>query len=246
MNKEKILKFNVSTINQENLLDKIFSDYTNNIKNFIVNINPEIIINNYKNENFIKILNQQKYQIPDGIGIVWASKKLKGNIKTRITGIDLMQKICENSTNYKSKIYLYGSNINIAEKAKIELEKKYPGILIVGTCNGFIDEQTAIEVINKSQADILFVGLGSPKQENFIINNMNNLDNIKLFMPVGGSFDVISKTIKRAPNWIIKLNLEWLYRLFKQPVRLFRQIKLFKFVYLIYREKFRRKLNGKD
>lgn len=246
MNKEKILKFNISTINQENLLDKIFSDYTNNIKNFIVNINPEIIINNYKNENFIKIFNQQKYQIPDGIGIVWASKKLKGNIKNRITGIDLMQKICENSTNYKAKIFLYGSNINIAEKAKIELEKKYPGILIVGTCNGFVDEQIAIESIKKSNADILFVGLGAPKQEKFIINNMNNLDNIKLFMPVGGSFDVISKTIKRAPNWIIKLNLEWLYRLFKQPVRLFRQIKLFKFIYLIYREKFRRNSDGKN
>lgn len=246
MNKEKILNFNVSTITQQNLLNKIFSDYINNIKNFIVNINPEIIINNYKNKIFIENLNKQNYQIPDGIGIVWASKKLNGNIKNRITGIDLMQKICEKSINYKAKIFLYGSNVDIAEKAKIELEKKYPGILIVGTCNGFVDEQTAIKKINKSQADILFVGLGAPKQENFIINNMNNLDNIKIFMPVGGSFDVISKTIKRAPNWIIKINLEWLYRLFKQPMRLFRQIKLFKFVYLVLLEKFRRNVNGKN
>ncbi len=246
MNKEKILGFDVCITDQNNLIKNIFNDFKNNIRNFIVNINPEIVTKNYKSQELKNIFNSQKYQIPDGIGIIYASNLLKGNIKTRITGIDLMQKICEESINYKANIFLYGSNIDVAKKAKIELEKTYPQINIVGTCNGFIDEQIAIKKINNSNADILFVGLGAPKQENFIINNMNSLDNIKIFMPVGGSFDVISKTIKRAPNWIIKLNLEWLYRLFKQPSRLFRQINLFKFIYLIYIEKFRRKTNGKN
>lgn len=77
------------------------------------------------------------------------------------------------------------------------------------------------------------MGLGSPKQEEFILNYKDELKNIKIFMPVGGSFDVISKTLKRAPNWIIKLNLEWLYRAIKQPKRIFRQLKLIKFVFLI-------------
>ena len=81
--------------------------------------------------------------------------------------------------------------------------------------------------IIKSGADILFVGLGSPKQEEFIIKNKDRLKNVKILMPVGGSFDVISKTLKRAPSWMINLNLEWLFRLFQQPQRFFRQLNLF-------------------
>ena len=188
MKKEKILGFNISNINFDELINLIFSDFNNNISNFIVNINPEIIINNYKNKEIINILNQENYQIPDGIGIVYASKIKKGNIKKRITGIDLMENICKKSVNYDSKIFLYGGKEDIAKKAKIELEKKYPGINIVGTCNGYTDENIVIENINNSNANILFVGLGSPKQEQFIINNREKLFNIKLFMPVGRKF----------------------------------------------------------
>lgn len=79
----------------------------------------------------------------------------------------------------------------------------------------------------------MFVGLGSPRQEEFILKYKEKLENIKIFMPVGGSFDIISKTLKRAPNWMIKLNLEWLYRLIKQPRRIFRQLKLIRFIFLI-------------
>ena len=102
-----------------------------------------------------------------------------------------------------------------------------------GTCNGFVEEDIAFNAIKNSGANILFVGLGSPKQEEFILNYKDKLKNVKIFMPVGGSFDVISKTLKRAPNWIIKLNLEWLYRVIKQPKRIFRQLKLIKFVFLV-------------
>lgn len=246
MEKEKILGFEVCTNSKHTLLHSIFDDYLNNKKLFIVNINPEIIIKNYKNKELIRIFNEQQYQLPDGIGIVWASKKFKGNVKERITGIDLMQSICDCSQKYNSKIFLYGSKPEIAEKAKAELINTYPNINIVGTCNGYMDENTVIKQINNSNADILFVGLGNPKQENFIIKNKNKLSNIKIFMPVGGSFDVISKSIKRAPNWIIKINLEWFYRLLKQPSRLFRQIKLIKFVFLVLSDKKKNGGNNND
>ena len=131
MNTEFILNFKVSTMNQKSLLKNIFYDYEKNAQNFIVNINPEIVVNNYKNKEFVKILNEQKYQIPDGIGIVYASKFQKGNIKERISGIDLMQEICAKSIKPAAKIFLYGSKPGIAEKAKLELEKKYNNINIV-------------------------------------------------------------------------------------------------------------------
>ena len=233
MDKEQILEFNVCKLNPKKLIENIFEDYKKNEQLFIVNINPEIVVKNYKNEEFKEILNKQKYQIPDGIGIVWASKKQKGNIKNRIAGIDLMQELCKKSQEYSSKIFLYGGKPEIAEKAKEELEKEYPNINIIGTCNGYEEESVILERIKTLNPDILFVGLGSPKQEEFIIKHKEKFKSIKIMMPVGGSFDVISKTKKRAPNWAIKFNLEWLYRLIKEPKRIFRQMKLIKFMFLV-------------
>ena len=235
MNKEPVLKFDVCTYSEQNLLEDIFADYSNNEQLFIVNINPEIIMSNYKNLEIIQKFNKQKYQIPDGNGIVWASKKNKGLIRERITGIDFMQKICQKSQDYYSKIFLYGSKPGIAQEAKSELESLYKDINIVGICDGYCDEAEAIQKIDESKADILFVGLGSPKQEKFILDNMSKLKSVCIFMPVGGSFDVISKYKKRAPNWMLKCNLEWLYRLIKEPKRFFRQIRILKFIYLIKR-----------
>lgn len=239
MEKESILGFDVCDIDFNTLVNRIFSDFNNNITNFIVNINPEIVTKNYKNAKLKQIFNNQNYQIADGIGIVYASKLNHGNIKHRITGIDLMHQICKKSLdNNNVKIFLYGSKEGIAGMAKKELEKSYPGIDIVGICNGYENEKEVIKKINVSNANLLFVGLGSPKQEEFIIKNIHNLNNIKLFMPVGGSFDVISNSLKRAPNWIIKSNIEWLFRLFQEPKRFFRQLNLIKFIFLII---FRRK-----
>lgn len=237
MNKEKVLGFDVCSSSKEDILNSIFSDYEKNEQNVIVNINPEIVINNYKNKEFVQNLNNEKYQIPDGIGIVYASKINKGNIKNRIAGIDLLNEICQKSIKYKSKVFLYGAKPEIAEKAKQELEKKHIGINIVGVCHGYISEEEAVQEINKFKPDILFIGIGSPKQENFILKNKEKLDSVKIFMPAGGSFDVISNTLKRAPNWVIKMNLEWLYRLLKQPQRIFRQLKLIKFVFCVITHK---------
>lgn len=244
MKKEKILGFDVCNCNEQELIESIFEDYNKNNQIMITNINPEIIINNYKNETYVHNLNSQKYQIPDGVGIVLASKINKGKIKNRIAGIDFMYKIIEESIKYNSKIFLYGAKPGIAEAAKKEFENDFNSINIVGTCNGYVDEEVAIQMINNSSPDILFVGLGSPKQENFIISNMDRLSSVKIFMPVGGSFDVVSKTLKRAPSWIIKLNLEWLYRLLKQPQRIFRQLKLITFMKYVILEKIKEK--GED
>lgn len=237
MEKEQILGFDVSTYNSKELLENIFKDYLNDEQLFIVNINPEIATTNYKNEELKKALNKQKYQIPDGSGIVWASKRKKGNIKERITGIDLMLKICEKSQEHSSKIYLYGGAEGIANKAKEELEKQFPNINIIGTDNGYEPEEKIVEKLKKLPIDILFVGIGSPKQEKFILKHADEFKNIKILMPVGGSFDVISKTKKRAPQWMQKCSLEWLYRLFQEPKRIFRQFKLVKFMYLVYFKK---------
>lgn len=237
MNKENILGVDVSPLSYEDLKKNIEKDIENNKKSFIVAINPEKILKARKDEKLKELLNNATYEIPDGIGVIYASKLRKGNIKTRITGIDSMEMLCKLSEEKKYKIFMYGAKEETIKKAKENLEIKFPNIQIVGTINGYEkDNDKIISSINKSKADIVFVALGSPKQEYWITENMDKVS-AKIFQGVGGSFDVFSGNIKRAPKWMQKIGLEWLYRLIKEPKRIFRQIKLVKFLWLALIEK---------
>ena len=231
--KEKILGFDVMDTNYKDLISNIFIDINKNQQNFLVNINPLIIMNFYNNKKYIDLFNSEKYQISDGIGILWASKCRKKLIKNRIAGIDLMKKICEEAAVQNKTIFLCGAKPGIPKRTKEELEKEFPKIKIVGYCDGYVSEEEMIKQIKQSKPDILFVALGSPKQENFILNIKQTLIETKLFMPVGGSFDVISGNIKRAPKFYQKTCMEWLYRMIKEPKRIKANLLLFKFVFLV-------------
>ena len=233
MNKEKVLDVNVSLTTYEGLKKSIIKDIESKKKSFIVAINPEKILKARKEESLKNLLNNATYQIPDGIGVIYASRLKHGNIKSRITGIDSMEMLCEISSKLSYKIFMYGAKEDVISKAKENLEIKYPGIKIVGTMNGYEkDNDKIIKAINESKADIIFVAMGSPKQECWIIENMNKVCPY-IFQGVGGSFDVMSGNIKRAPKWMQKSGLEWFYRLLKEPKRIFRQLKLFKFLFIV-------------
>lgn len=233
MNKETILGVNVSVTSYEELKKCVEEDIKNNKKSFIVAINPEKILKAREEEKLKDLLNSADYQIPDGIGVVYASKLKKGKIKSRITGIDCMEMLCREANDKGYKIFLYGAKKDIIKEAKKRLEEKFENIKIVGAIDGYEkNNDKIIKEINKSKADIIFVALGSPKQENWILENKDKVC-IKIFQGVGGSFDVISGNIKRAPIWMQKIGLEWLYRLIKEPKRIFRQIKLVKFLVLV-------------
>ena len=226
MEKEKILGIDVCITTYEELRNAIKNDIQEKKKSYIVTINPEKVIKAKKDESLKDILNNAKYQIPDGIGIIYASKIKKGKIKSRITGIDTMEMICDLSNKENFRIFMYGAEADVVEKAKIKLEEKYKKINICGYINGYEkNEKSVINKINNSKPDILFVALGSPKQEKFISQNFDNI-NCKILLGVGGSFDVISGKKKRAPKWVQKKGLEWLYRLIKEPKRFFRQTKI--------------------
>ncbi len=233
MNKERILGVAVSDLSYNELAKNIESDIDNNKKSFIVAINPEKVLKARKDEKLAQLLDSADYPIADGIGVVIASRLKKGNIKNRVTGIECMDMICALSNKKGYKIFLYGAKAETLAKAKAKLEEKYPDIKIVGTANGYEqDNEKIVTEINESGADIVFVALGSPKQENWIVGNRDRLCP-KIYMGVGGSFDVLSGNIKRAPKFMLKLGLEWLYRLIREPKRFFRQIKLLKFIFLV-------------
>ena len=237
--KENILGVKVNVTTYSKLKKLIDEDIKTDKKKMIIAINPEKILKARKDKKLQNMLNNADYTIPDGIGVIYASKLKKGNIKSRITGIDCMEMLCSLASEKKYKIFMYGAKKEIINKAKDNIEKKYPGINIVGTIDGYeTDNDKIIKEINATKPNIIFVALGSPKQENWILNNIDKL-NCNIYQGVGGSFDVFSGAIKRAPKQMQKMGLEWLYRLYKEPKRIFRQLNLIKFIVLVifYRKK---------
>lgn len=235
--KENYLGVDVSTYNYEQLSSILIENIENQKKSFLVAINPEKIMKAQDDEELRQLLNRADYQIPDGIGVILASKLKKGNIQSRVTGIDMMLTLCDVAAKNGKKIFMYGGKPGVADQAKVELEKRFPGIKIVGTLNGYEkDEQVIIESINEHKPDIIFVALGSPTQEYWIVNHMEKVTPM-VFQGVGGSYDVISGNLKRAPEAFQKLGLEWFYRLLKEPWRWKRQLILPQFLVRVIKNK---------
>lgn len=234
---ESILGINVSVITSEELKTDILQKIDNKQKFFIASANPEIMLQSKEQPDLKQIINNAEIAIPDGIGVVYASKILGGKIRERITGIDVLYMLCEIAVQKNLSVFLYGAKPGVAEKAAANLEKQYPGLKVAGYINGYEkDNQKILAAINSSDADIIFVGLGAPLQEYWIANNKDKICP-DILECVGGSFDVISGNLKRAPKWVQNCNLEWLYRLMLQPSRFFRQLKLITFVIEVIKSK---------
>jgi len=190
--------------------------------------NPEIVMEAQKDKTFMEILKAADLVVADGIGIVWASKFAHKKLTERVSGYDLSLKLFEALKDTDKTLYFFGGSPGVAACAAKKMAKKYAGLKFCGTRNGYFtssDEGKIIDDIKKASPDVLFVGLGSPKQEKWIYDNLR-LTGAKIAIGVGGSFDVMAGNVKRAPIVFQKLNIEWLYRLVTQPKRLGRQMKL--------------------
>lgn len=233
MRKETYLGIDVGRYSYQQLQNSVLADIDNKEKSLIVAINPEKVLTAQNNERLIGLLNRAKYQIPDGVGILLASRIKKGNIRERITGIDTFIRLCEMAERHQKTVFLYGAKPGIAEKVKKELQKMFPNLQVVGTMHGYEQDQELVKKnINEASPDILFVALGSPNQEYWIQDNMHEL-NVSIFQGVGGSFDVLAGKVKRAPEFFQKIGCEWLYRLLVEPTRISRQFKLPMFLWKV-------------
>lgn len=197
--------------------------------------NSEMIMAAREDEHLRTVLNAGDLNTADGIGVVYASRLLGKPLKERVAGFDLAKRIIEKLPQKPYSLFLLGGVPGVAETAKQNLERQYPGIKIVGTHDGYFnqqDEQRVIEEINKTNPDILFVCLGMSKQEKWIYHNRDKL-NTKVCMGIGGSLDVFAGKVKRAPEIYQKLGLEWFYRLMKEPWRYKRMLALPKFAFTV-------------
>jgi len=235
--KETVLGIQVNTETYDELIEQIFDRIEKKEKSLIVAINPEKIMKAKDDPALKKLLNEAEFQIPDGIGVILASKLQKGNIIERVTGIDMMMRICEEAAKKQKRIFLYGGKPGVAASAAEKLKELYPGIQIAGIQHGYEkDNAKVVANINEAKPDILFVAMGSPKQENWINANRDQLYPI-IYQGVGGSFDVLAGNVKRAPEFFQKIGLEWFYRLMLEPKRIKRQMALPKFLIEVIRSK---------
>ncbi|MBI2031778.1 MAG: WecB/TagA/CpsF family glycosyltransferase [Candidatus Levybacteria bacterium] len=204
-------------------------------KYYIVTPNPELLVIASRDSRYKKTLNDAKLALPDGMGVILASKLLKKGITTRITGVGLVNSLCETVAEKPITVGFLGGKPGVADKTSECLREKYPSLKVVFAESGNPDEQT-LKLI-KQKIDILFVAFGSPKQEIWISKHLKNLP-VKIAIGVGGAFDFISGEVKRAPFWVRNIGLEWLFRLIIQPWRIKRQFSLLVFLLLILKEKF--------
>ncbi|HLR34475.1 MAG TPA: WecB/TagA/CpsF family glycosyltransferase [Tissierellales bacterium] len=192
--------------------------------------NTEIVMKAKEDERLKKLINKGSLVIPDGIGLIYAAKIKKRPLPQRVTGFDLSINMIELANKKKLSIYLLGGKPGVSEEAAKNIVKKYPNVKIAGYQHGYFkEEKEIISKINESNPDILFVGLGFPKQEVWIDTNKGKL-NSKVVIGNGGTMDILAGKVKRAPEIYQKLGLEWFYRLLKEPSRIKRQIVIPKFI----------------
>jgi len=194
----------------------------------IVTPNAEIIMAARKDINLAEMLNRADICLPDGVGVVIASRIFGNPLAERTTGFDFMLKILKMAEKQSLSVFLLGGKPDVAEKAAAKIKEMFPRIRIAGTHHGYFNEKEEnkiIDIINDKEPDIVLVAMGFPKQEKFMIENRDKLK-FRVSMGVGGSFDVLSGNVSRAPIIMQKAGLEWLHRLITQPWRFKRMMVL--------------------
>lgn len=237
-----ILGVNVGAINMEwlkNYLDKNLKQLSGD---YICVSNVHTTVMSYEDSNYCRIQNEGLIAIPDGGPLAKVGNKRGYRDMERTTGPDLMEEVFRISPVKGYKHYFYGSTLDTLEKMRINLERKYPGIYIVGMHSppfrplNSDEDREIVQLINKVQPDFIWVGLGAPKQEIWMSEHQGKI--IGLMVGVGAGFDYFAENIKRAPLWMQESNMEWFYRLLQDPKRLFKRYMKVntKFLWLISRK----------
>jgi N-acetylglucosaminyldiphosphoundecaprenol N-acetyl-beta-D-mannosaminyltransferase len=242
----KLTLFDVTFLNvrMQQALELITEAIKAGTQKTIYFVNADCLNKSIRDKTYFQILKQGDYIFADGSGIKLGCKIMGQEVLDNVNGTDLLPRLCDLAVKNDFSLYLLGAKPGVAAKMKMNLEKHYPGIKILGEQNGFFDknsnvENQIIQSINDLQPDILLVALGVPSQEKWIHEHKKNLLP-KMIIGVGGLFDFYSGNIPRAPVWLRKRGLEWTYRLYQEPRRLFKRYIIGNplFLYRVYKWKF--------
>jgi len=238
-----ILGVLVDKVNQKEALNKIKSFINSKDSHIIVTPNAEMIIRAHQDEELKRIINSADLVIPDGTGVVLASKLLGNPLAERVAGIDLVKELLETGSKKGYNFYFLGGAPKVAKEAKAKIKNKYSN-LNIRTHHGYLDrelEKKVVEELQDNRVDILLVGMGVPLQEKWLNKQLSKVD-VPVGIGVGGTFDILAGKKKRAPKMMQNFHLEWLYRLLQEPKRVGRMSALPQFIYEVFQEKLK-KLN---
>jgi len=239
--KTKILKTNIDVITMLQAIERTLDAMEAGQRAFtIYTVGPEIAMYARKDKDYAEVLNAGDLVIPDGIGVVLASKLNKAKLPERVGGCDFCLQMFARMKDMGKTAYFLGGAPGVAETARQKIQHEYPGLEIVGVNDGYFDadmEKIIIKEINNLRPDLLLVGTGFPRQENWIHKHKDILE-CCVVIGVGGSLDVYAGNVKRAPRFWVKFGLEWLYRLLSEPRKRFKRqlvLPLFVLVVLWYK-----------
>lgn len=243
----RILDTDINVISMQETIDYITSNIDILRGRYICVSNVHTTVMSYENKAYNIVQNSAAMALPDGKPLSVVSRKRGHDKASRVTGPDLMGELFKRAGEYPLRHYFYGGTEETIEILRSRLEDKYPGLQIAGMYSPpfrNLNEEELAEVyekINRTNPDIVWIGLGAPKQENFMYDNQGKLSAVMI--GVGAGFDYHAGTIKRAPQWMQKCSLEWLYRLMQDPKRLFKRyfVTNIKFIYYIFLENLRGK-----
>ncbi|MCJ7840624.1 WecB/TagA/CpsF family glycosyltransferase [Lederbergia sp. NSJ-179] len=238
LEKVDILGVEFDYVTQQEILNILHQKIERNKKAFVVTANPEIVMHANKDPQYMNTLHFANHIIADGIGIIIGSKIIRQPLPERVAGFDLMVELLNIANQEGLRVFFLGAKEQTLEQMIPKIKREYPKLVIAGYHHGFFKghEHTIVQMVKEAKADLVFVALGFPKQEEWIQKNIDSFEK-GIFMGIGGSFDILAGTAKRAPVFWRKLNIEWLHRLIQQPSRWRRMLALPIFVKKIFQHK---------
>jgi N-acetylglucosaminyldiphosphoundecaprenol N-acetyl-beta-D-mannosaminyltransferase len=229
----------ISKMGMKQTVDYLIDAIENRTPHQVITANPIMVMSAIENRQYLAMMQQAELIVPDGTGVVWAANYVGEPVAERVAGYDLLHELMKIGNPRGWKVYMLGASTEVIEAAAGKLTSMYPGIRMVGCRNGYFGEDQDAEVVQhivEAAPDLLLVGRSADKQEPWIAMYKHQLQ-VPIMMGVGGSFDVLSGKLKRAPAFFRKFHLEWFYRLLQEPWRFKRMLTLPKFAVKVIREK---------
>lgn len=226
----------IDSLTLEQCVEKISFFIDKSKQSYVITLNPEMLYRAQLDREMLGIINRADLVTADGVGIVWASRIAGQPVPERVTGIDLVMRLLDSAVVKGWRVFFLGSAPGVAESAAQKAVDLFPGLCVAGTYHGYFSEEDNNEVVSKIisvSPQLLLVAMGSPRQERWIFNNIGSFDGV-VAIGVGGSLDVLSGNVRRVPESLRKLNLEWLGRLFQEPRRWKRMTVLPRFAFLVF------------
>ncbi len=233
----KILGVGFDDLTMEEAVKKALSLMEERRGAYIVTPNPEIVLLCRRDAQCARAVEEADLSLADGVGDLYTARLLGRPLKERVSGSDLAPRLLQELAARNGSVFLFGARPGVAERAAVNLQKVYPGLRVLGTENGYItDDGPLLARLEALRPDLLLVGMGAPKQEVWMARHRGP-GRASLMMAVGGCLDVFAGDVRRAPESWRRRDLEWLYRLFQNPRRLGRVLRLPWFLFLALRER---------